>query len=167
MSKTQSSAQKQSQLIILKSAADTQGELLEVEATYPANSPQPPYHFHPYQEEQFEVLKGKFRVKINQGEIICQVGDRFSVPVSAPHWMHNISNSPGQLNWQVRPALKTQSFLETMWGLNVDGNTNPKGVPNLLQLAVILNTYSKEFRATIPPYFIQRRAEISNPLNLY
>ena len=58
--------------------------------------------------------------------------------------------------WQVRPAMKTQAFLETMWGLGTDEETNTNGLPNILQLAVILREYSDEFRASSPPYPIQR-----------
>lgn len=145
-----------SNLVIRKTAAETDGELLEMEATYPPNSSQPPYHYHPIQSEQFEVLSGRFRVKIGETEKTYEVGDKFTVPMNIPHWMHNISDFEGRLNWQVRPALKTQEFLETMWGLSADGKTNSEGVPNLLQLAVILNEYTDEFRASSPPYIIQR-----------
>lgn len=52
--------------------------------------------------------------------------------------------------------MKTHAFLETMWGLNTDGKTNASGVPSLLQLAVILREYADEFRASNPPYPVQR-----------
>jgi len=45
----------QAHLIFRKTGVDTDGELLEMEARYPTNSSQPPYHYHPYQEEHFEV----------------------------------------------------------------------------------------------------------------
>jgi len=78
------------------------------------------------------------------------------VPVNTPHWMHNISDEEGCLLWQVRPAMKTQAFLETMWGLEADNKSKTNGVPNILQLAVILREYSDEFRASSPSYPIQR-----------
>ncbi len=145
-----------SRLVFRKTGVDTDGELLEMDATYPPRSSQPPYHYHPYQEEQFEVLQGSFRAKINDIEQVYEVGEKFIVSANAPHWMHNISDEPGRLLWQVRPALKTQAFFETMWGLDSDGKTDANGVPNLLQLAVILREYTDEFRATSPPYPIQR-----------
>jgi hypothetical protein len=102
------------------------------------------------------VLAGKFRTQIDGASGEFSPGEVFHVPVGVPHWMHNISDQEGQLNWQVRPALKTQYFLETMWGLNADDKTTAGGVPNLLQLAVIMNEYRDEFRVTNPPYWIQR-----------
>jgi quercetin dioxygenase-like cupin family protein len=143
-------------LIIRKTGKSTGGELLEMEAVYMPASPQPPYHYHPYQEEQFEVLAGVFRAMINDVEYTYQTGDKFTVPANIPHWMHNISPEEGRLLWQIRPALKSQEFFETMWGLLGDDKTNANGVPNLLQLAVILLAYRNEFRASRPPYPVQR-----------
>lgn len=145
-----------SRLIIRQSGADTDGALLEMEAVYPPNSPQPAYHYHPYQEEQFQVLQGTFRTKIGGVVHTFIAGETFTVPANTPHWMHNVSVEEGRLLWQVRPALQSQTFLETMWGLAADGQTSASGVPNLLQLAVILRAYSDEFRVSSPPYMVQR-----------
>ena len=143
-------------LIFRRTGADTAGELLEMEATYVPNSEQPPLHYHPYQEEQFEVLDGTFHVRIGETEHTFQTGEQFTVLPNTPHWMHNISDEEGRLLWQVHPALKTQDFFATMWGLIADGKTNANGLPNLLQLAVILQAYRNEFRASSPPYSVQR-----------
>jgi len=143
-------------VIFTQTAADTDGELLEMEATYPPHSEQPPTHYHPYQEEQFEVRQGEFRTNINGVVQDYHPGDRFSVPMNTPHWMYNAGDTEGKLIWQVRPALKTQAFFETMWGLDADGKTNDQGVPNLLQLAVIMQAFADEFRATNPPYWLQQ-----------
>lgn len=143
-------------LTFLKTATETNGDLLEMEAIYNPNSPQPPLHYHPYQEEQFRVLSGTFRTKVGEYEHTYESGDEFTVPAGTPHWMHNVSEEEGRLRWQIRPAMKSQEFFATMWGLAGDGETNADGVPNLLQLAVILREYRDEFRASSPPYFVQR-----------
>lgn len=143
-------------LIIRKSERETNGKLLEMEAVYNANSPRPPLHYHPYQEEQFRVLQGTFRVKVGETEDTYETGDEFTVPPNTPHWMHNVSDEEGRLRWQIRPAMKSQDFFATMWGLAADGKTNADGVPSLLQLAVILREYSDEFRASSPPFIVQR-----------
>lgn len=152
----ESERNKSSRLLFHQTGADTNGDLLEMEASYPARSPQPPDHYHPYQEERFEVLQGSFHTKIGNAEKTYEIGETFTVPANTAHWMHNISDTEGRLLWQVRPALKTQAFLETMWGLEGNGKTNANGVPNLLQLAVILRAYRDEFRASSPPYPVQR-----------
>lgn len=145
-----------SRLTIHKTSQETNGELLEMEATYPPHSPQPPLHYHPHQEEHFRVLRGTFRTHVGGIEKTYEAGDTFVVPPNTPHWMHNISDGEGSLLWQIRPALKTQAFFETMWGLEADGQTNAAGIPPFLHLAVILREYANEFRASKPPYFAQR-----------
>lgn len=143
-------------LTVRQSSADTNGELLEIEARYPAHSVRPRSHYHPHQEERFEVLSGVFRAEIGGVEQTYQAGESFTVPANTSHRMHNVGDTDGCLLWQVRPAMKTQAFLETMWGLEADGKTNAGGVPNLLQLAVILQDFRNEFRASSPAYPVQR-----------
>lgn len=142
--------------IFHKTSADTDGEYLEMEVSYAPHSDQPPNHYHPYQEEYFEVLKGVFHTKIGGVEHIYETGEKFNVPKNTPHWMYNTSDEDGCLLWQVRPAMKTQAFLETMWNLEANGKTNANGVPPLLHLSVILREFSDEFRPSNPPYWIQR-----------
>lgn len=143
-------------LRFLRTAADTNGELLEMEASYAPHSAPPPEHYHPQQEETFQVLAGEFRASINGTEYTYRAGDSFIVPTGVHHWMHNISDEEGRLNWQVRPALDTESFFETIWGLARDGKTNDSGTPNLLQVAVIGREFNREFRLSSPPYVVQR-----------
>jgi len=144
-----------SRLIIHKTSKSSGGELLEMEAIYPPKSPQPPLHYHPKQEEHFQVIRGIFQTHIGGVEEVYESGDTFTVPANTPHWMCNISDEEGALLWQVRPALNTQAFFETMWGLEGDGETDSDGIPHILQLAVILRAYNKEFRASSPPYVAQ------------
>jgi quercetin dioxygenase-like cupin family protein len=144
-----------SRLTVRQSSAGTGGELLELETIYFPHSPQPPSHYHPYQEEQFMVLQGTFSTMIGGIKQAYAAGETFTVPANTRHWMHNVSDEEGRLLWQVRPALQTQAFLETMWGLQADGKTNAEGVPPFLHLAVILRAYSREFRASSPPYPVQ------------
>jgi hypothetical protein len=53
-------------------------------------------------------------------------------------------------------ATRTEEFFETIWGFAKDGKTNEKGVPNLLQVAVIADEYADEFRLASPPLIVQR-----------
>lgn len=143
-------------LVFLKTDDDANGELLEMEAHYRPHSPMPPEHFHPHQHERFEVRGGEYRACICGEERTYRPGDIFEIPAGVPHWMHNVSDQPGQLLWQVRPALRTEEMFRILFGLARDGKTKPDGAPHLLQLAVILSTYREEFVATSPPPAVQR-----------
>jgi quercetin dioxygenase-like cupin family protein len=143
-------------LIFRKTAGDTDGELLEVESVYTKPSPsRPPAHYHPYQEERFEVLSGRGNVVVDGGERTLREGEVLIIPPGTPHEMW-AEGTGARVNWQTRPAMKTEDFFETMWGLANAGKTNEKGVPNLLRVAVIAREHSDEFRLVSPPWPAQR-----------
>lgn len=142
-------------MVFLKTGADTHGELLEMEAHYRPHSAMPPAHSHPRQRERFEIVRGEYRANIGGEERTYRMGDIFEIPPGVPHWMNNVSGEPGQLLWQVRPALRTEDMFRVLFGLARDGKTNASGTPNLLQLAVILRAYRNEFAVSSPPRIVQ------------
>ncbi len=57
---------------------------------------------------------------------------------------------------RARPALRTEVFFETFFGLAQDGKVTRKGLPHLLQMAVILREFEPEMRLAQPPSGVQR-----------
>jgi hypothetical protein len=106
--------------------------------------------------ERFEVLSGLIRASTGSEPRDYKPGEVIDVPQGVPHWMHNTSGETGRVIWQTRPAMRTEVFFETLWGLARDGKVNQAGVPNLLQIAVLFREFSDQFRLTSPPYFIQQ-----------
>jgi hypothetical protein len=70
--------------------------------------------------------------------------------------MWNASSEETIVNWQVRPALNTEYFLETANGLVREGKVNTKGMPDILQVALLVTKYRRVFRLSNPPYIVQR-----------
>ena len=69
------------QLIFRKTAQDTGGELLEVESIYTKPSPsRPPVHYHPRQEERFEILSGEVHALIDGEERTLREGEVLVIP---------------------------------------------------------------------------------------
>lgn len=101
-------------LLLIKTGAETDGELLEMEAGYSGEAPMPPEHLHPRQAERFEVLEGSIRAIIDGEERVYGVGETFEVPVGTPHQMG--AEEPTRMRWQVRPALRTAEFFERLYG---------------------------------------------------
>jgi quercetin dioxygenase-like cupin family protein len=134
---------------------ETNGELLEMEAIYRPSSPLPPAHFHPKQEEIFAVLSGSLRFVVDGREQMVSPGDRIVIPPGAVHAASNPSSEETRVIWQVRPALRTRQFFETLYGLAGSGKTNSQRVPNLLQMALIATEYKQEFVLASPPRVIQ------------
>ena len=73
----------------------------------------------------------------------------------APHSMHAAADGPTRFVWQVRPALATAAMFEKVWQLAAEGKTNDRGAPNLLQGAVLMQAYAREFRLVRPPWWLQ------------
>jgi quercetin dioxygenase-like cupin family protein len=87
--------------------------VLEMEAIYGGTGQFPPKHFHPSQTEHFEVLEGTVRTIVDGEEHSYAAGDTFEVPAGAVHQM--AADPPARLKWEVRPALRTAEFFETLY----------------------------------------------------
>ena len=101
-------------LELVQTAAETGGELLEMEATYSGTGGMPPEHLHPEQVEVFTVLEGAVRAIVNGEERRYQAGESFEVPAGAPHRMG--AEGPTRTRWEVRPAMRTAEFFERLHG---------------------------------------------------
>lgn len=97
-------------ITFLRTAADTGGELLEMETTYAGKVGKPPLHRHPAQAERFEVLEGELHVRLGRKSRTLIAGEQLDVPAGTAHAMHGKARA----RWEVRPALETEAFLEAV-----------------------------------------------------
>jgi quercetin dioxygenase-like cupin family protein len=123
-------------LRLVKTGAETGGELLEMEASYGGEGGLPPDHLHPRQDERFEVLEGSVRTVIAGAERTYSRGETFEVPAGTPHQMAGAD--PARVKWEVRPALRTAEFFERLYG---DGTDSAKAMG-----ADFLKEFSEEYR---------------------
>lgn len=145
-------------LVFRRTSRETDGELLQVAAIYTMPTPaRPPTHYHPYQEERFEVISGTLRVIVNGEERNYGAGETLVVSPGTPHEMW-VEEEGVRVDWQTRPALRTEKFFEAVWGLAQDGKIDEKGRPGLLQTAVVARAYANEFRLVGLPWPVQRMA---------
>jgi quercetin dioxygenase-like cupin family protein len=101
-------------LHLVRTGAETGGELLEMEARYAGDGGMPPEHLHPRQTERFTILKGTMRTIIDGREQVYDAGATFEVPAGTPHKMG--AEGPTLVRWEVRPALRTAEFFERLYG---------------------------------------------------
>jgi quercetin dioxygenase-like cupin family protein len=140
----------------LQTGSNTFGRLLEMEATYSAHSKEPPSHYHPYQSEEFTILSGELSVRINGQMNILTEGQKLYISSNTVHSMWNNTETRTVVNWKVKPALDTEDFFETLYGLANDGKTNEEGRPAFLQTIITARKFANVFRLSRPPYFIQQ-----------
>jgi quercetin dioxygenase-like cupin family protein len=140
----------------LETAEDSKGELLKIELWIKPGGEGPPLHYHPIQSETFEVVKGELSLAYNGEKKVLRQGEKFTVEPNSAHKFSNDSSEELIANVELRPAMKTEFFIETMYALDVQGKTNEQGLPNVLQFAAILNEYYGEFFIVGPPIPLQR-----------
>ena len=125
-------------MVFLQTAEDTDGALLQLETVNPGHSPAEPEHVHPLQESSAEVIAGALYFSV-RGEIqIVRAGDKIVIPPNTPHSFWNGGDVDARAVQEFRPALRIESFFETWFGLAHDGKLNEKGMPSVLQLAVMV-----------------------------
>jgi mannose-6-phosphate isomerase-like protein (cupin superfamily) len=127
-------------LLLERTGAETNGEALEMEATYPGSAGLPPEHLHPSQSERFEVLEGAMRAVIAGEERLYEAPETFEVPAGTHHQM--TGEGPARVRWEVRPALRTAEFFERLYG---DGPDSMSAAPSITDF---LEEFSNEIRFT-------------------
>jgi len=141
----------------LKTAEDTGGELLRIEALVEPSGFAAAEHVHPKQEERFEILSGKIRYRVDGVEREAGAGEELVIPKGVPHVWENGGEEDLRMIIEFRPALKSAEFFESYFGLGQDGKTHPKtGLPNLLWMAVLLHEFRNEIHLAKPPLPVQR-----------
>jgi mannose-6-phosphate isomerase-like protein (cupin superfamily) len=113
-------------------------DLLDMEAHYRGDAPLAQSHFHPSQDEHFEVLEGRIHAVIGGEERFYDTGAEFDVPAGVAHQMAAVG--PTVVRWQVRPALRTAEFFERFY----DALDN--GFPEGTTAEEFLAEYSDVFR---------------------
>lgn len=139
-------------LVFKQTASDTGGELLQFEQFVRANNPEVPEHVHLRQEERFVVLSGRMGVRASGGERVLRPGEEIAVPPGTPHTFWNAGDEELHHLVELRPALKSEVFFETVFGLQRDGKFPVEGekkAPNPFQGALIVTEY-ENYLAGIP-----------------
>jgi quercetin dioxygenase-like cupin family protein len=144
------------EIIFIQTSDDTGGELLEMESTFQPHSLEPVPHYHPLQDEFFTVLEGEITVRINSGPHVIKQGNTLRIKQGQIHSMWNHTSQKARLNWKVMPASDTEYFLENGIGIANKKKTNKKGMPSLLQIALLAKRFSHVYRVAKPSFTIQK-----------
>ena len=107
-------------------------DVLVMEAFYSGEGGLPPEHFHPQQDEHFEVLDGAVRAVIDGDEHRYVAGEAFDIPAGTPHQM--AGDGRARVHWEVRPALRMAEFFERAYSDDPGED--------------FLETFANEFRLT-------------------
>jgi len=141
-------------IVFLKTARETQGELLQFDDFLKVGGLGPIEHIHVRQEERLEVMTGIACVLVNGQERRLNPGDFVIIVPGTPHRWWNCGDVELQLRTEFRPAYDLERFFELIFGLARDGKTDQTGTPSFLQIAVMSTAYG--IYLPNPPLFLQK-----------
>jgi uncharacterized cupin superfamily protein len=84
-------------------------ETLEVESTWAPHGDPPQRHFHPDQDERFEILEGELTVELADVTQVIAAGKQIEVPRGTVHRMWN-AGPADRATWRVTPARRTEEM---------------------------------------------------------
>ena len=131
---------------VLASAADTGGRELILAVECEPTLERPPLHIHPRSEERFEVVAGTVSYVLGPGAAKrATAGDAVVIPAGSAHTWWNEGGETLKMRGTLAPAGRFDRFMETIYGLTRGGKVNAKGVPHLLQLAVVAHAHRDDW----------------------
>lgn len=142
-------------IVFRDTAATTRGELLRLDFSLAPGGVIAEEHLHPIQRERFEVVRGTLAGRVNGVDARAAAGESSEVERGVPHCWWNGGTAEAQLVIEFRPALRTESFFESVFALARAGKTDAHGVPRFFQKAVLLTEYADEFRPADVPSSVE------------
>jgi mannose-6-phosphate isomerase-like protein (cupin superfamily) len=144
-------------MVFLETGEESDRQSLRIDSYNPPGGGRPePEHVHPFLESGAEVLSGSLRFSVGGEERSVKAGESITIPPGVSHLFWNDGGEAAHSVGWFRPALKIDRFFETFFGLAQDGKFNDKGLPSLLQLAVMVPRFGDEIRLVSPPWAAQR-----------
>ena len=122
----------------------TDGEALEVEATYRPNGSPPPAHLHPAQDESFEVLEGRMRARVDGEEVELKAGAELEIRRGSVHQMWNPGEAQARVRWRTAPAGRTEEWFRALDSLFRPDGAIARGEE--VDFAALLREYDDVFR---------------------
>lgn len=143
-------------IIFQQTGVETEGKLLKFDILVKPGGVVAAEHIHPAQTEHFLVKKGELCLQEQGEKKIYTAGEETTIPPGTPHVWWNDGSEELQVKVEFRPADRFDSFLRSLFALAQDDKTNEEGMPNLLQLAVMMKKYDDVIYPSSPPRFVQK-----------
>lgn len=112
-------------------------------------------HWHPSMDERFTVLQGRVDFRLGGEVRTAERGSEIHIPAGVRHDWWNAGDEEARVRVEVRPADRFEALMLNLFGLAQDGKTNARGLPNLLQLALLVREFRDVIRFTRPPQIVQ------------
>jgi mannose-6-phosphate isomerase-like protein (cupin superfamily) len=148
-------------VIFRKTAAETNGELLELDFMLKPGDSVIATHIHPRQREEFDVVDGTFALHRERAVVLLGPGDSSVVAAGTSHRLRNAGSTEARAVVRFRPALDTEGLFELLFALAAQRVSRPKRVltlaaritdhPDEIYLAHVPVTAQKLLARTLTP----------------
>ena len=130
-------------------------EALVVEVTYGPGGSAPPKHWHPEQDEHFEVVEGHIRVNLEGTARDYDPGATIEIPRRTVHQIWNPRKAEARLVWRTSPRGRTEDWFRAIDSLFREGRVGSNGMPGPLAFGVLLTEYRDVFRLAGPDILLR------------
>ena len=144
---------------VRETAASTGGELVEFDVVGRARGFLTQAHIHEQQSERHEVISGSMRLVVSGRSVVLGPGEAMEVPAGASHRQipgDGGDDAVGRVRVQLRPAGRTEAFLERLASLSAAGAFNRWGLPRPMEAARLIADFGDEGHASWPSVRVQR-----------
>jgi mannose-6-phosphate isomerase-like protein (cupin superfamily) len=131
----------------LRTAAETEGALVELETVLPPGTKGPPLHIHLRERESFWVMDGELAIRSDRYWRLYGAGESAVVEPGTPHTFANKSGAPATFVVRIEPP----DPFETMIRIGLASKTMP-----LLRLAEVHHGDDATLMLAKAPVFAQR-----------
>jgi quercetin dioxygenase-like cupin family protein len=134
----------------LESTTQSGGARVEFEIVAPPGAPGPPPHYHPPQQESWQVLDGELTVTIDGQERTLAGGDEVTIAPGTVHTFANRGSADVRFRDLHTPALDFEEYIETLARLTTEAKLTSRVKPvRLIYGAMVLHRYrSMQFSAS-------------------
>ena len=142
---------------IIESAADSGGERVEFEITMAPGAQGPPKHFHPRQDETWNVRTGELSVFVEDTWRTLGEGESLSIPPNTVHTLRNRSSAEVRFRDVHEPALDFQDYIESLHRQAATGRMTSRMTLSTLIYGAMVLTQHRTTQLSASP--VQRAAE--------
>jgi quercetin dioxygenase-like cupin family protein len=131
-------------IVFRKTAADTEGTLLEMDDFWTQPGHRAPAHIHPEMQERWEIVAGTACFRIAGDERIAGPGEIVVAAPGVAHQAWNPTVEPVHVRIQMRPALRWETFVERLFALASDSPRSERGTPDPVLMLELLREFPRE-----------------------
>jgi quercetin dioxygenase-like cupin family protein len=142
--------------VVLRGDEDGHGQSSLVHLTARPHGAVVGEHIHPQLKERFRVISGRPGTRVGGVERTLVAGQEAVAPAGTAHDWWNAGEDEAQVLVELSPQdPRFELMIGNMFGLANAGKTNARGMPGLLQLALIGREFQDVMRFTKLPRAVQ------------